>query len=402
MKVVSARTATFSLCLLALGIAARALSPSALFDSPFRTELTMLSSRFTQQGRHQWENPASFWEQWEDFHSRPIVPRISSEVQDLVTANFGIGPGVSDGRELFLHKWKKNDPLSGSGDGLGPVCNANACAACHFKSGIGGAGDVPAVMEQLELNTPALFGAGLIDRISNRSLKSNLPAKGKLRHIGPGKIGRFGWGAEFATLREFVATACAVELGLSNDLRKQDSPGRLNIDENAKPDLNAKQFDALVAYCRSLPRPRQVMPSNSSEALRVRNGEKVFKRVGCAKCHTPNLGGVAGIYSDFRLHELQANVNYSYGQSWKTPPLWGVADSAPYLHDGSAKTLEDAIAEHGGAASLSRSKYYLKEPNEQRDLIAFLKTLRAPAIAENCPPDLRGEVHISPGGLMCY
>jgi len=64
---------------------------------------------------------------------------------------------------------------------------------------------------------------------------------------------------------------------------------------------------------------------------------------------------------------------------WKTPPLWGVADSAPYMHDGSSPTLEDAIENHGGDAKHSR-KQYLEGINDKnrKNLIAFLKALRAP------------------------
>src|SRR5262249_20774449 len=63
---------------------------------------------------------------------------------------------------------------------------------------------------------------------------------------------------------------------------------------------------------------------------------------------------------------------------WKTPPLWGVADSAPYLHDGSAATLYDAIMRHRGDAKAVFEAYQPLSPDDQAALIAFLKTLRAP------------------------
>lgn len=68
-------------------------------------------------------------------------------------------------------------------------------------------------------------------------------------------------------------------------------------------------------------------------------------------------------------------------REWKTPPLWGVADTAPYLHDGRAETLEEAILWHGGEATSSRDAYQ-QLPRDDRDLVlAFLSTLRAPEIA---------------------
>ncbi len=63
---------------------------------------------------------------------------------------------------------------------------------------------------------------------------------------------------------------------------------------------------------------------------------------------------------------------------WRTPPLWGVADSGPYLHDGRAPTLNEAIRLHGGQAEESKSRYAVLEANEQDAVIRFLKSLRAP------------------------
>ncbi len=63
---------------------------------------------------------------------------------------------------------------------------------------------------------------------------------------------------------------------------------------------------------------------------------------------------------------------------WKTTPLWGVADSAPYLHDGRAKTLDNAIRWHGGEAKEAASKYRKLASEERAKVIEFLASLRAP------------------------
>jgi CxxC motif-containing protein (DUF1111 family) len=63
---------------------------------------------------------------------------------------------------------------------------------------------------------------------------------------------------------------------------------------------------------------------------------------------------------------------------WRTPPLWGVADSAPYLHDGRAATLEDAIRMHGGQGKRAAAHFAGSTAAEQKQLLAFLKSLRAP------------------------
>ena len=122
-------------------------------------------------------------------------------------------------------------------------------------------------------------------------------------------------------------------------------------------------------------------------------GKQVFGAVGCADCHTPDLGGVQGIYSDFRLYEIEPEhaAGYAVASSpavlsgdqpkvseWKTPPLWGVANSAPYFHDGASPTLNEAILRHGGSAKKSRQQFQKLTGHDRQALIAFLGTLSAP------------------------
>ncbi len=265
------------------------------------------------------------------------------------------------------------------------------------------------------INTPPLFGLILIERgVSDwellrkgavrsldrmsRELSADFSATpvGRLRTLPGSRTGRFGWKAQFATLDEFVAAACAVELGLSNPLRQQDIARQHVPDPNAGLDLDKKQLHALVAFVANLPRPTQILPSNPQEALAVRSGEELFSSVGCADCHTPNLGSVEGVYTDLRLYILDPPAESSYETTvpevpmpvsepklaeWKTPPLWGVADSAPYFHDGASSTLESAIQRHDGDAKTSKQKFIQLQSTEQQAVIAFLKTLRAPQLA---------------------
>jgi hypothetical protein len=52
-------------------------------------------------------------------------------------------------------------------------------------------------------------------------------------------------------------------------------------------------------------------------------------------------------------------------REWRTPPLWAIRDSGPYLHDGRAETLEQAIALHGGEALKTRNRYFRLQPDER-------------------------------------
>ena len=212
---------------------------------------------------------------------------------------------------------------------------------------------------------------------------------GRAHRLADGRIGRFGWKAQTATLSEFVQAACANELGLGNPGHPQPKPlGNPNYHEVGM-DLTLDQCHQLTAFVASLPRPR--------ESESAPHGKKLFADIGCANCHTPDLGTADGIYSDLLLHRMGQTLQGggSYGQpppedpnskphdgpladEWRTPPLWGVADSGPYLHDGRANTLQDAIKLHGGQAARSARRFASLASSEQAQLIAFLKNLRAP------------------------
>ena len=71
-----------------------------------------------------------------------------------------------------------------------------------------------------------------------------------------------------------------------------------------------------------------------------------------------------------------------YRQEWRTPPLWGFRDSGPYLHDGRAQTLEQAVAMHGGQAASSAQQFFGLSPRERLRVEAFLKSLVAPHSVE--------------------
>lgn len=277
----------------------------------------------------------------------------------------------------------------------------------------------------LEVSTPALFGVGLIasipesaivwnelqqqssqvgDELRGQFLKS---ASGRVRKLKSGEIGRFGWKAQFSSLKKFVATACAVETGLSNSIRNQDCPTSFCPDEHAKLDLSDEQVDQLWSYCASLPRPEQILPADPVALQEVRHGEQLFSRIGCASCHTPSLGGVDGLYSDLLLHvieplpqegggygdepEVPLPDDFPLHEEWKSTPLWGVADTAPYFHDGRSPTLESAILRHAGEGKAAMQAYRKLQPEERAALIAFLNSLKLPRSAKPVPTPPQSE-----------
>ncbi len=263
----------------------------------------------------------------------------------------------------------------------------------------------------------ALFGAGWIDLISEKAITANRRKRlaqqfsremnaefehipvGRVRTLPDGSVGRFGWKAQFADLQGFVAAACSSELGLGTPDAEQAAP-LFAPNLTSAPDLDKKQFRALVSFVKTLPRPEEIVPDDTAERDAAAKGKQLFGAVGCAVCHVSNMGGVKGVYSDFLLYTLNdpipGGADGYHGDpppdlklpsrpeadpkpsEWRTPPLWGVADSGPYMHDGSAATLRDAIGRHRGDARLAFDAYYKLAQDDQAALIAFLSTLKAP------------------------
>ena len=88
---------------------------------------------------------------------------------------------------------------------------------------------------------------------------------------------------------------------------------------------------------------------------------------------TPN--GPTSKYATLTKYEPSPT---NLAQEWRTPPLWGLKDSAPYLHDGRAATAIEAIALHGGEAEACTKRYLALPPGDRLAMLAFLECLRAP------------------------
>jgi mono/diheme cytochrome c family protein len=247
-----------------------------------------------------------------------------------------------------------------------------------------------------ERNTPPLYGAGLLDSVPVRVLeetakRQDLLVRGRVSKVSGDRFGRFGWKAQTASLREFVLAACAGELGLEVPGQHQ-SPSPLSFDAKPKgSDLSQADCDMLIAYVRTLPAPVALRPLDSQASQMIDEGRALFVMAGCAGCHTPDLGDLKGVYSDLLLHHMGQSLNDGgeyYGDStspgaaqpdeWRTPPLWGFRDSGPYLHDGRAATLDEAVAHHQGQAEASAQEFFALSASSRLRIQSFLKTLVAP------------------------
>jgi CxxC motif-containing protein (DUF1111 family) len=344
---------------------------------------------------------------------------------DFNVTTYGVRtPGAEGVREGVLHKFSSKgaggDDLASVAPGAPPI-NGNISLSQLPRAGAPITSEtlrLPRGVRVSQLNTPALFGANLIDDLPESAIIANEKAQrlrfgmapsggteypvGRATRTASGKIGRFGWKAQTASLGAFVRAACANELGLGNPAQAQPAPLSNPTYSPAGLDLTDAQCDQLTAFVASLSRPTE-RAENPAQAESAKEGKKLFSSVGCADCHVPDVGNVKGLYSDLLLHHMGADLEGggSYYDTplpppvptsptdpdptgpatpaeWRTPPLWGVQDSAPYMHDGRANTLEEAIRLHTGQGAASAARFNKLNVIERGQLIAFLNTLRAP------------------------
>lgn len=331
----------------------------------------------------------------------------------------------AEGFELFDKPFHRSQ-------GLGvPEMNADSCRACHQDPIIGGAGGLelnvsryghesggvfsdvaggqglsklrPPYVEGREEHdpstanvfeqrqTPSVLGDGLIDGISDATILANEdPTDANLDGIygvarvltvdGQPEVGRFGWKGQIPRLADFVRDAMGGELGITTPDDGRGFAFLSDADNVADPELQEREVTLLAYFLSNLPAPERKGGTDPGIAA----GEAIFSSVGCATCHIPSLPGADGpvnLYSNLLLHNVMPSGYRGMAEPgagmgfFQTPPLWGISDTAPYMHDGRASNLEAAILAHDGEAAGVIADYQLLTPQEQSDLLLFLEDL---------------------------
>jgi hypothetical protein len=91
--------------------------------------------------------------------------------------------------------------------------------------------------------------------------------------------------------------------------------------------------------------------------------------------------GIVRLFSDLKRHDMGAGLAESVDDEgipasvFLTKELWGVGSTGPYLSNGAAGTLTEAIIAHGGEATIPRNKFILLSPSLQSDIVEFLDNL---------------------------
>lgn len=228
-----------------------------------------------------------------------------------------------------------------------------------------------------------------------------------------GFVGRFGLKAQTVSIEGFIRGPLFNHLGITTDPLTEEQKAALPVDSSssgvtgalnllgraltalaqaaapaapltdddgvADPEMSTADLFDLVSFAMLLSAPQ---PEPLTE--QTRRGLMTFDRVGCADCHAPRLTGPQGplpVYSDLLLHDMGPALadgirqGEATGSEFRTQPLWGLSAVGPYLHDGRATTVHQAISMHAGEGTGARDRYLALSEDEQADLQEFLLSL---------------------------
>ena len=204
-------------------------------------------------------------------------------------------------------------------------------------------------------------------------------------------IHRFGKKAAAYNLLHQTVNAYNQDMGITSTFTPHDVYSGHTID----PEVSDKTVRDVVFYLQTLKAPIQ---RDSGNPINVQ-GKNLFSQINCSGCHTPQLqtgySSVSALsnktiypYTDMLLHDMGNDLDDGYTEGfaktseWRTPPLWGLglspnSQGGQYflMHDGRAKSIEEAIMMHGGEAKLSKDKFNLLNESEKSAIIHFLKSL---------------------------
>lgn len=256
---------------------------------------------------------------------------------------------------------------------------------------------------------PQLVGMGLLEAIQEIDIEALADPNdrdsdgisGRVQVVtdpetGDPRVGRFGWKAGQASLRHQVAAALNTDMGVMSEVRPDPDCGSAQTDCGPSgSEIASDNLRHLTAYVALLGvRARRDL--DDSVALQ---GEVLFGEAGCEGCHvasyqtTPHhphaelRDQTIAPYTDLLLHDMGPGLASTLGEArasgseWRTAPLWGIGKTEgvsggdAYLHDGRARTLDEAIRWHGGEGEAAKSAYVEMSGSERDALIAFLMSL---------------------------
>ena len=254
---------------------------------------------------------------------------------------------------------------------------------------------------------PPLIGLGLLEAIPEQAILSHgdpddrdgdgISGRAVVLRDGHGQqtLGRFGWKAGTATVQEQTAEAYLNDMGLTTAA----GPETDRTAEGQPADIAWDELTAVTFYSQSLGAPATSRPATDPLVSR---GRALFGDLQCAACHVPShttsadpdtvvaaiRGQTIWPYTDLLVHDMGPGLDdgvaehgHTRSAEWRTTPLWGlgltrrVNGKAGYLHDGRARTVDEAIRWHGGEAEGARETYLALAPKDRQVLLDWLQGL---------------------------
>lgn len=265
-------------------------------------------------------------------------------------------------------------------------------------------------------HAPSMAGVGLLDLVAQEDIDRRADPEDRDGDGISGRVnmvwdpesesmrpGRFGLKANQPSVRVQVAAALLNDMGISSPVfpRQPCTPKqpRCNAVPNGNDanghEISEDLLQLLVFFNMSIGVPQRRKPTHPM----VLRGRTLFHEVGCAACHTPHhrtiedpayphlSGQDLWPYTDLLLHDMgdglaDGREDYVASSSeWRTPPLWGAGlaramhDDVGFLHDGRARTVEEAVLWHDGEAEDSRASFSGLDADDRRAVIAFVRSL---------------------------
>jgi CxxC motif-containing protein (DUF1111 family) len=204
-------------------------------------------------------------------------------------------------------------------------------------------------------------------------------------------IGRFGKKAAAFDLLHQTVNAYNQDIGITSAFNPID----VYTNEEIDPEIATSTINDVVFYLKTLKMPIQ---RNQGDEI-VKQGATIFNQINCTGCHKSELKtGYSPIsalsnktfapYTDLLLHDLGNGLDDKYTEGsaktfeWRTPPLWGIGLSEDsqggslfLMHDGRARSIEEAILMHGGEATKSKNSYNTLSKSDKEALLKFIKSL---------------------------
>jgi CxxC motif-containing protein (DUF1111 family) len=267
---------------------------------------------------------------------------------------------------------------------------------------------------------PPMMGMGLIEAIAETDILaqadpedddgngiSGTPALTRDHLSGSLALGRFGFKAQNATVRDQVAAAFSGDMGLSTPDRPgpngdctKNQPACLTLPTGVQARLGDTEapdpvMDLVTFYSKNLAVPMR----RNVDDRQVLEGKQLFYASACVSCHVPKYVTrkdadnpaqafqLIWPYSDFLLHDMGEGladgqaVGVASGREWRTQPLWGIGLTQTvnghsfFLHDGRARNLTEAILWHGGEAQAARDAFAALPADDRTALLTFLESL---------------------------